>query len=238
MSILREDFRPLSHQVVIFTQETQIQVQRVIKWLPPNWITRLSEPTVLGAMNLPPEVPRISWKNDRKPWSASVAPTAFTVMWRNLLKMRDDKLSAESFLNKTLPILMSYKKSFRLNVNRIACLSSRFARVKSPAKELAEHFCKPEWLKSPFNRPENFEIHSHKQFNLPGSEMINSWMRVKTAKLVEELPTEELVIVVEQDFNTPENTPERNMKDSDIGKFFKAAPQEMDIVFDLYFPPG
>ncbi len=68
--------------------------------------------------------------------------------------------------------------------------------------------------------------------------MINSWMRVKTAKLVEELPTEELVIVVEQDFNTPENTPERNMKDSDIGKFFKAAPQEMDIVFDLYFPPG
>jgi hypothetical protein len=94
-------------------------------------------------------------------------------------------------------------------------------------------------LKNPFNRPDSFEIHSHKLFQLPGSGMINSWMRVKTAQLTTEPPPAPPVIIAEQDFNTPsEQEPDREFTDPEMSQFYKACPSEIDKVLDLYFPKG
>jgi hypothetical protein len=237
MSLSREDFQPLNHQALIFIERTDIRSEKIFKWLPAPWPSRLPEPMVLGAIELPPELPRITWQRDKKPWGAAVAPTFFSITWRNFVSLSDEKLSLGTFISQSLPILLAFKKQFKTRVWRVACLSNRFAKHDQPAKFLAGHFCKPVWIKGPLNRPENFEIHSHKQFDLPESEKVNSWMRIKTSRLSEDAASADLVIVAEQDFNTPNEDVEREFKDSDISQFFKTSPKEIDKVLDLYLPP-
>jgi hypothetical protein len=235
MSISLNDFQPISFQAVIFTEKANNRVDKILKWLPSPWSKRLPEPNVLG-FDLPLEVPLILWQKDKKPWSASVAQTSFSVTWRNFLSAGDEKIGIDEFLKMTAPFLLSYKKHFKLRVHRIGFVCQRFTRQNNPAKMLAEHFCKSEWIRGPLNRPEYFEIHAHKRFDLRESEKINSWMRIKVVKLLEETQSNEPVIVAEQDFNTLEDAPERSCKDSDISKFFDACPDEIDKVLDLYFP--
>jgi hypothetical protein len=237
MPITREEFLPLNYQAFIFTEKIDVRADRILKWLPGPWASRLPEPLVLPTADLPPELPRISWQKEQKPWSAGVAPVCFSVAWRNWLVLNDTKINLGYFLSKSLPILLAYKRYFKVRVSRIAFTCSRFARQKNPAKLLAEHFCKPAWIASPFNRPENFEIHSHKVFDLPGSQKINSWMHIRTAQLTGDAPPSALVIVAEQDFNTVgEISSNQNYTENDISRFFRASAKEIDKVLDRYFP--
>ena len=98
---------------------------------------------------------------------------------------------------------------------------------------LAKHFCRDEWLKSPLNRPETFELHAHKQFALFDKVMVNSWVRNKTGTLV---GTDEAVVLVEQDLNTREEDNERDYSASDLDHFFEAAVRELDVMLGLYYP--
>ena len=86
----------------------------------------------------------------------------------------------------------------------------------------------------PLNRPENFELHAHKRYALYGEEVVNSWVRNKSAyKASDEKP----VILVEQDLNTlGEQVLAREYTDEEMGLFFDAASSELDHILSIYYP--
>lgn len=169
----------------------------------------------------------------------TISRSSIALSWRNQLKQEVEELSLDKFLSSSTLLLKSFKKTFGPRIGRLACICQRFARSDASGRFLAGHFCRPALLETPFNRPENFEIHSHKVFPLFAGCKINSWMRVKTAQLSAEPAPAPLVIIAEQDFNTLlEEEPDRAFDDSDISRFYKACPKELDHVLDLYFPKG
>ena len=240
MPLSRDDFAPVGFFAVMYTGVTEVRADRILKWLPGPWSSRFPEPIVLPIPSeAPPEVPRMQWQSDKSHWGLAISHSSLTVSWRITQKDQAASVTFDGFLGSAKALLLSYKKQFKPRVGRLGCICQRFARVSNPGRFLAEHFCKATWLKSPFNRPESFEIHSHKAFDLPGSVKVNSWMRVKTGTLVSDPAPAVVVVIAEQDFNTlPEVEPQRDFKDSEISSFFKAAAAEMDNILDLYFPKG
>lgn len=239
MSITSSDFAPLGFVAVMNTGISEVRVERVLKWLPNPWSGRLPEPFVLPITSgVPAELPRIQWQSDKRPWGLAVARSAVTVNW-HITEKETAALALDVFLGSAKSLLLNYRKVFKPRVGRLACVCQRFARIENPAPSLAEHFCRPQWLKTPFNRPENFEIHSHKSFDLAGSVKVNSWMRVKTGTLTTDPPPAQLVVIAEQDLNTlREEEADRDFKDSEITQFFKSVVPEMDRILNLYFPKG
>ena len=99
---------------------------------------------------------------------------------------------------------------------------------------MVEHFCKSEWLAAPFNRPENFEIHAHKTFQLRDQFKVNSWVRCKTGL---EREGSNPVVLCEQDINTvAAETDQETFSTLQMNTFFGMAADELDNILDLYFP--
>jgi hypothetical protein len=123
---------------------------------------------------------------------------------------------------------------------RVACIISRLGDASDPGKALAKHFCKPQWIDGPLNRPSSFEMHAHKRFRLDDLFEVNSWVRVKTAVRKEEnaVPFPPNVILVEQDVNSlTELMESRELSEHDLRRFFELSPREMCHVLEMYFPP-
>ena len=141
-----------------------------------------------------------------------------------------------SSLELASKIIRRYMENTRAIVGRIALVLHRAATNEKPALELARHFCRDQWLKGPLNRPEDFELHAQKQYQLAGRWHINSWIRCKTAKLK---PSVESVVFVEQDLNTvAEELEKQDFSSEQIEQFFHDCISEFDSILHLYFPGG
>ena len=127
---------------------------------------------------------------------------------------------------------------------RLAFILHSVASTKEPAKTLVEHFCQERWFSAPLNRPENFELHAHKSFQMSDEFKVNSWIRCKTgirsASEENQLsPGIEPVILVEQDINTLNETAGTTVFDAEsMERFLQHAPREMQHILGLYFPGG
>ncbi|HLN26555.1 MAG TPA: hypothetical protein VK395_02285 [Gemmataceae bacterium] len=142
------------------------------------------------------------------------------------------------FMEWCLALFDKYLDITQGRVGRLAATVNRRASAAEPAKEIASHFCKPEFLDGPLNRPSDFEIHAAKQFDFLDGLKINSWFRCKTAILISRpAQQQQKAVVVDQDFNTlPEELETREFSREAIRQFFREVPNGLKEVLDLYFP--
>lgn len=121
-------------------------------------------------------------------------------------------------------------------VGRLGIVVTRRASLDNPGRVLASKYCRDRWIADDgaLNRPEGFELHAHKVFNLTPTVLVNSWMRIRTAQDDEQVYR---YVVVQQDINTlAEELMKRNFTRSDIAAILIAAARESEITLAKYFP--
>jgi hypothetical protein len=145
-------------------------------------------------------------------------------------------IDTTSFVTQATHRFEAFLHALQPRVGRLAAVVVRAARHTSPGDFLAAHFCQDKWRIAPFNRPQDFEIHAHKRFNLMEKFEVNSWVRCKCGKEASS-EGEFRLVLVEQDMNTlAEVADNRELSSSDVQEYFLAAARELDRVLELYFP--
>jgi len=119
-------------------------------------------------------------------------------------------------------------------LGRLAVIVSRQASIAQPGIELARQFCRDQFLEGPLNRPEGFELHAHKTFQLMPDLTVNSWIRIRTAKGGS---PEYSYVTVQQDINTlATELQTRQFGRAQIAATFQAVSREVDAILGMYFP--
>jgi len=214
-----------------------VSVARLLGGLLHRWLERFDdEPTMLpSAEALPREVPRIILNSRTSVWRCEIASARINLFWRRAPGAT--AIGIEEFFREALPLLTAYRDFLDARVGRIAAVLNRFARHPAPGLFLARHFCRERWLTGPLNRPESFELHAHKRFELSRQLPVNSWVRAKTGRLGGGDGDATPIVLVEQDLNTvPEEAPTRAFTIDEIRHFFEATTEEFDTILALYFP--
>ena len=174
-----KDFRILSLQFSIYTPELLFNPNKILG----NLMNKFSDTfdgntTVLPLpKNALKEVPSLILlsSDQRIRLSISEARADF-VRYRD----EDDTLiDKDAFAKLCSDVYREYMESTSARVGRIAFVSIKYLMNDCPGLTLAQNFCKGNLLEEPFNRPENFEIHSHKKYILDDFN-VNSWVRCKS----------------------------------------------------------
>jgi hypothetical protein len=228
------DFAVASCHATLFTPEAEVSSTRFVTTIFAEWANRFdADPTLIPLPDgVPKEFPKIILESRNKEWRCEVASARISLFWRRP-KSDTEGIGVSDFYRTAIPMLARYREFVASPVRRLAALVNRYALTDDPGQYLARHFCQERWLNAPFNRPENFELHAHKLFKLTEDLSVNSWVRNKTAKLVD---TNQPIVLVEQDLNTPEAQAECEFSEAGIGHFFEAASIEFDTILNLYYP--
>ena len=230
-------FSLASCQLTLFTPEEEISSVKIIRDLLPKWdeLFGNAEPIILPSVpGMPREIPRLIIKSTDEVWRCEIASERINLVWE--ARIEPKTATVASVQNKGIKVLIDYKEFLNARVTRMAAVITRIRPMSKPAMFLAEHFCKPQWLKAPLNRPESFELHAHKKYQLDSGLKVNSWVRNKTGSL---LADQSPVVVVEQDLNTlVEESSTNNFDSGAIRHFFSSVPAEFDTILNLYYPTG
>jgi hypothetical protein len=227
------DFKNLSIQYSVFTPGLQFSSAKILGNLSAKFSSVFDGDPVSLPMpaDAPVEIPRIILKssdNKTKFEAALNRMNFFTYLKKNETDI-DEKVFRELFMN----LFKEYIKITSAKIGRLALVRVKFVRDDNPGLTLAKHFCKDKFLKEPFNRPENFELHSHKKYILEGF-TINSWVRCKSGFLKTDNTK---LITVQQDINTlAEELDQKDFREEDIVNFFKIIPEEHQSILYKYFP--
>jgi hypothetical protein len=170
-------------------------------------------------------------------WKCEIASGRVNLIWQKTACSTEPTSLAERY-GMLIPLLAQYAAALESRVGRLAAVASRYMEHGSPARFLASHFCKEQWLQAVLNRLDDFELHAHKVSLLAGRFQVNSWIRSKTGLL--SLSGEEAqkpIVLAEQDFNTlVEEQATRNFGADEISAFFLAAAVGFDETLRLYYP--
>jgi hypothetical protein len=232
-SIVASDFVLASIQAVGFTPDEGLSVPRFVKRVLPGWGEYDGEPTIWPPANgLPPEVPRVTLQNMKGNLKCEVAASRIAISWWRETASQPIDLAA--FLNDASHKMLTYSSEMETRLARLAAVLNWVVPTEAPAPILARHFCRPELLSAPLNRPESFELHSHKKFKM-GDLVVNSWVRCKTA-IMTSAGTAQPIVLVEQDLNTlGEDVTSREFSDDEVNQFFSTIPAESTAILRLYF---
>jgi hypothetical protein len=130
--------------------------------------------------------------------------------------------------------LATIAESSEVSICRLAALVTRVAEYPDPGIALARHFCRDQWITGPLNRPEGFELHTHKVFTLLDEIRVNSWIRIKAIKIGVGPYNR---ISIEQDINTlAEEVDKRHFTRQELASWLEAAGGELDTILAMYFP--
>jgi hypothetical protein len=236
--IIFSDFQWIGNiQVAIFTPNFSFLTPRVLSevfQINPGAFD--GDPVVLPLPeDAPVDVPRIilQTKDGTEKFEASPA----RINYHRVRRGMDDNFDAQEFVSAAADFCIEYLRRTKAECGRVAAILNRFAFNDHPGKEVANHFCKQEFLETPFDSPKEFQIHSLKSYRYKDVFQINSWVRVKSARL--SIPGEEArqVINVEQDINTlSELMAERSYDLEEIGLFYSEISSEFDSILRMYFP--
>lgn len=227
------DFSVASCQATLFTPDYELSPARFVTRFLAEWAARFdAEPTVIPLPDeVPKEIPKIILESKDRQWRCEVASARVNLFWRR--QAVGVQIGLPEFYQTALPLLLQYRDFSSCPIRRLAAVVNRFVVDDEPARYLARHFCQERWLAAPFNRPENFELHSHKRFQLIEGITANSWVRNKTGRLRD---TNSPIVLVEQDLNTLAEETDRNFGETEIRRFFERASTEFDTILSLYFP--
>jgi len=233
------DFSLALCQASLFTPDEEFSTAKIMKSLLPRWLERFdADPMMLPyEQGMPQELPRIILKSRTDAWHCDIASVRINLAWRRPKSAAVATPTLESFYNESVTFLSDYVRLLECRVARIAAVIHRYAVHDKPGLLLASHFCKDRWLERPFNRPDQFELHAHKRFRLPGQQFeVNSWVRSKTGFLSNG-DQRRPIVLVEQDLNTlAEESDKHSYSESDIHDFFATAIPEFDSILKLYYP--
>lgn len=233
-----DSFQLGSCQATIATPDGGVVVSKVMKDLYPSLAGHFDgEPIIMPEMpqGAPLEIPRIIIDSVSHEWRFEFSPVRVSVCWRRL-QSSDASFALDDLFGTATKILLQYAAQLSPRIARLAALATRFAAHENPGLFLARHFCKDRWDEAPLNRPENFELHAHKEFTMASDFKVNSWARSKTGRLSEEEDGKP-VVLFEQDLNTlAEEMPTRDFTDEEVQKFYGAAATELDSILKLYYP--
>lgn len=188
--------------------------------------------------NAPPEIPRIILSSKDQALRLEVSTSRVDMRWQRVTD--DARLDLGEFTAAALRAFASYQRAIEAHPGRLGFIVVRSAEHENPGRLLAEHFCRPELLsnqpgkKGPLNRPEQFEIHSHKTFTL-GQFRLNSWVRFKSGTR-----KNRPILLVEEDLNTPaQDLADVQFSDDQMREFFSRTALESEAILRLYLvTPG
>jgi len=190
----------------------------------------------------PAEIPRVILTNKNPNNKLEICLNRTNLSQNDLLNGAE--ISAHDFFKKNKTNYHDFLNIIQSKVHRLAGVVIRYAFCENPGLFLARHFCHNKWDKEPFNRPESFELHSHKTFNLFEKQghaplIVNSWVRCKSGFRKEEGGGTSKIVLVEQDINTLQDANVlKTFSPQEIDDFFKAIPEKFDEIMKLYFPEG
>jgi hypothetical protein len=169
-------------------------------------------------------------------WRCEIASARINIHWRKVGTEEKVPSPAEVF-SEMAERLVQYQEFQGARVGRLAGLINRYVQLDSPGVYLARHFCDERWLRAPLNRPESFELHAHKRYELSGFHL-NSWVRNRTAEITApEGQPHRAIVLVEQDLNTfPEEEGKLSFGADDIRRFLGEVTPEFDRILGLYYP--
>ena len=194
------------------------------------------DPTVLPLPDdAPMEIPRIVLERKDKSMKLEISPRRLNLF--RIKSQDEDKISPKKFLGTEAELLVKLIKDIRADCERMAVVLERFCPKKEPAKDIAIHFSKENFMKEPLDRPNAFELHSLKKYTFLDSFEVNSWVRIKSGRVQPEIGVFRPVIIAHQDINTfAELIDTRIFNNDDISKFFSNIFEEFDNILKLYFP--
>ncbi len=228
-------FNIASIQCSIFTPGFSFRPAAFLAYLLEHWSEKFDGTPVSIPVpeNAPPEIPSIILTSNDNSLKMNVSRQRTNVFWnRTSSEVNPNVLSIIYEMND---ILQNIVKDQKVSVSRLAFILNRFAPVEDSARMLAAHFCKEEWLTTILKQPENFELHVHDRYKLgTGQFNVNSWVRVKTGRLLVDAKS---AVLVQQDVNTIVEDPESQYFELEqIQTFFQEAVKLGDQVLALYFP--
>lgn len=217
----------------VFMHNCSLSGQAVFRRLPEKWFKLFDGDPIMMPLpdGAPREIPVLILRSKNQNWSCSFTSDRIGFQWT--MNEIQKELDVPSFFAQAIEFFDDIKAALNIQIGRLAAICHRYIVCDNPGIILASHFCKDRWLEAPLNRPENFELHSHKKYSIYSNLEVNSWVRAKTAFLA---PTKEQVIFVEQDINTLAENIDNNVSSEDMSKFFNYAHPELDKIFGLYFP--
>lgn len=228
-----KEFLVTSSQFTFYTpQLLQFTANKILEGLLQKFASVFNGDTIAVPLpsNAPGDIPRIILQSSNAKFKVEISVKRVNFF---LAQQNKEPADLDSFLALGLNILETYKELTQVTIGRLALVAVRYLENSEPAKSLAVHFCKPDWISAPFNRPENFEIHSHKKYSKEDF-TVNSWVRCKTGNLKEgNVP----IVMVVQDINTlAEELNEKNFSVEDAKKFVEFSKKEQAEILKLYFP--
>lgn len=230
--ITRQNFHLGVVQAVLFTDPDGFSLSGILKSFFPAVPLFDGEPQTISedGIGLPPEVPRLVLPEKSGRWRCQIAPARMDLFWNRVDGGPKDDL--RTVLNEAAKVIRMYRQKMSVTPRRVAAVVTRYAPHSDPGIFLAQHFCQPRWQEAPLNRPESFELHAHKSYDLKGFS-VNSWFRAKSG-LMTEREASTKVVLAEQDLNTVPRS--QALSDDEISAFFAICPDELDHVLGLYFP--
>ena len=236
-------FRFGTYQAVAFYANLRLAINKIL----PRLLSELADVLDADPIALPvpgeapPEIPRLFLSNKDQSIRMEVSPQRADVRWQR--KSPSSEMNLEQFCDFSQRAFVCFHEAAHVMPGRIALVVNRFQPHENPGKALASHFCHPPLLsnepgkKGPLNRPEQFELHAHKRFEI-GSFRVNSWVRCKTGTITEE-QKKHPIILVEQDINTlAEGLADTEFSGDDIREFHHLTVKEFETIIRLYFPEG
>jgi hypothetical protein len=229
-----EDFQLGSAQASAFTPDLAMSASLITSKLMPKWAGIFDgEPTILPNLDgFPREVPRIILTNAAGNYRCEIAAARINLIWRK--KRAVDEPALPDYFAESTSVLGEYMEVVGCKVDRLAAVVSRVAPDENPGLFLARHFCRDEWADGALNRPENFELHAHKAFDMEGF-TVNSWVRNKSATLTVDGKASRIVLV-EQDLNTI--TGDFSYDFDAVKRYFAVVGPQLDQILGLYYGAG
>lgn len=188
--------------------------------------------------DVPPEFPSVILSSRDGSLRIDVARTMVSLTWAS--DTTSDSASLERiyavFAERLTRIFEEVVDAGKSTVGRIGAVVSRRAVIENPGRTLARQFCRDEMLgeQGPLNRPEGFELHAHKVFELPSEVNVNSWMRIRSVQDAENVYR---YVSVQQDMNTlAEESTQHNFVGRELATILSEMSMEFDIVLERYFP--
>jgi hypothetical protein len=230
--------------VLFFAPGTRIQGSRVLRELPEAVFAQFDGEPVLspgaqGPLQVQFQIPGLSLALPNVVLNRQDGTSQLTIGSQRvdlIAPTGQIRGSLEAFFAAACDTLLTVRRIVDVPAQRVAAIVHRFRILPTPARALAEQFCRESLMENgPLNRPEAFELHAHKVFRTASGALVNSWVRSRSAVMT---ATNTPAVSVEQDINTLAPDDPRHVAHGDdfVSSFFRGIAGELDEALALYYP--
>lgn len=230
-----KDFKISSLQATLFTPGLSFSSQTILSHFLKDWgkIFDYAPISLPSDPNMPAEIPRIILQSSNKQYKIEFSLARVNLFW--ISNDGNKEISSNYFYDLSGKILCDYKNLIGAKVGRLAGVFNRINELKSPVSLIINQFCKRNLAGKVFRNCDNFEIHSHKRYELTNTYPVNSWIRFKTGfkgKRSDNIR----ILIIQQDINTlSEELETRDYSNEEINLFFRTIVKEFNDILRLFF---